>query len=51
VRIVAKIAVSADYQEVWQSKWVFGPVAFVSTALTSPIAGYQKQSQFAAGGL
>ena len=32
-------------------KLVFGPVAFGSTDLTSPIAGYQKQSQFAAGGL
>src|SRR5271154_3922012 len=32
-------------------KWEFGPVAFGSTDLTNPIAGYQKQSQFAAGGL
>jgi hypothetical protein len=31
-------------------KWEFGPVGFGSTDLTSPIAGYQKQSQFAAGG-
>jgi hypothetical protein len=32
-------------------KWQFGPVAFGSTDLNSPIAGYQKQSQFAVGGL
>jgi Putative MetA-pathway of phenol degradation len=32
-------------------KWEFGAVAYGSTDLTSPIAGYQKQSQFAAGGL
>src|ERR1700739_1453385 len=31
--------------------WEFGAVAFGNTDLTSPIAGYQKQSQFAAGGL
>jgi hypothetical protein len=32
-------------------KWEIGPVAFGSTDLNSPIAGYQKQSQFALGGL
>jgi hypothetical protein len=32
-------------------KWEFGAVAYGSTDLTSPIASYQKQSQFAAGGL
>ena len=32
-------------------KWEVGAVAYGSTDLTSPIAGYQKQSQFAAGGL
>jgi hypothetical protein len=32
-------------------KWEFGPVAFGSTDLTRPIAGYLKQSQFAVGGL
>jgi hypothetical protein len=32
-------------------KWEFGAVGYGSTDLTSPIAGYQKQSQFAAGGL
>jgi hypothetical protein len=32
-------------------KWEFGAVAYGSTDLTSPIAGYLKQSQFAAGGL
>jgi hypothetical protein len=32
-------------------KWEFGAVAYGSTDLTRPIAGYQKQSQFAAGGL
>jgi hypothetical protein len=32
-------------------KWELGPVAFGSTDLTSPIAGYQRQSQFAVGGL
>ena len=31
--------------------WEPGPVAFGSTDLTSPITGYQKQSQFAVGGL
>jgi Putative MetA-pathway of phenol degradation len=31
--------------------WEFGAVAYGSTDLTSPIASYQKQSQFAAGGL
>ena len=32
-------------------KWEIGPVGFYSTDLNSPIAGYQKQSQFAVGGL
>ena len=32
-------------------KWELGPVAFGSTDLNSPIAGYAKQSQFAVGGL
>jgi hypothetical protein len=32
-------------------KWELGPVAYSSTDLTRPIASYQKQSQFAAGGL
>jgi Putative MetA-pathway of phenol degradation len=32
-------------------KWQLGPVAFGNTDLTRPIASYQKQSQFAAGGL
>jgi hypothetical protein len=32
-------------------KWELGPVAFGSTDLNSPIAGYLKQSQFAIGGL
>jgi len=32
-------------------KWEFGPVAYGSTDLTRPIAGYQKQSDFAVGGL
>ena len=32
-------------------KWEIGPVAFGSTDLTRPIPGYQKQSQFAVGGL
>jgi hypothetical protein len=32
-------------------KWELGAVAYGSTDLTSPIASYQKQSQFAAGGL
>jgi hypothetical protein len=32
-------------------KWEFGGVAYGSTDLTRPIAGYQKQSQFAVGGL
>jgi hypothetical protein len=32
-------------------KWEFGPVAYGSSDLTRPIAGYQKQSQFAVGGL
>jgi outer membrane putative beta-barrel porin/alpha-amylase len=32
-------------------KWEFGPVAFGSTDLNRPIAAYQKQSQFAVGGL
>lgn len=32
-------------------KWEIGPVGYYSTDLNSPIAGYQKQSQFAVGGL
>ena len=32
-------------------KWEFGAGAYGSTDLTRPIAGYQKQSQFAVGGL
>jgi hypothetical protein len=32
-------------------KWELGAVAYASADLTRPIAGYQKQSQFAAGGL
>jgi Putative MetA-pathway of phenol degradation len=32
-------------------KWEFGAVAYGSTDLTPPIASYQKQSQFAVGGL
>jgi len=32
-------------------KWEIGPVGFYSTDLSSPIAGYLKQSQFAVGGL
>ena len=32
-------------------KWEFGPVAYGSTDLNRPVAGYQKQSQFAVGGL
>jgi hypothetical protein len=32
-------------------KWEFGAVAYGSTDLTTPISGYLKQSQFAAGGL
>jgi Putative MetA-pathway of phenol degradation len=32
-------------------KWEFGGVAYGSTDLTRPIASYQKQSQFAIGGL
>lgn len=32
-------------------KWEIGPVAFGSTDLTSPFVGYQKQRQFAVGGL
>jgi hypothetical protein len=31
-------------------KWEFGAVAYGSTDLTSPIATYQKQNQFAVGG-
>jgi hypothetical protein len=31
--------------------WEFGLVAFGSSDLNSPIAGYQKQSQVAVGGL
>lgn len=32
-------------------KWQLGPVAYGSWDLNSPISGYQKQSQFAVGGL
>jgi Putative MetA-pathway of phenol degradation len=32
-------------------KWEFGGVAYANADLTSPIAGYQKQSQVAVGGL
>lgn len=32
-------------------KWEIGPVAFYSTDLNTPVFGYQKQSQFALGGL
>jgi hypothetical protein len=32
-------------------KWELGPVGFYSTDLNSPIEGYQKQRQFALGGL
>jgi hypothetical protein len=32
-------------------KWELGPVGFYSTDLNSPLEGYQKQSQFALGGL
>ena len=32
-------------------KWEIGPVAYASWDLSSPIAGYSKQSQFAVGGL
>jgi Putative MetA-pathway of phenol degradation len=32
-------------------KWQVGPVAYGSSDLTRPIAGYQQQTQFAAGGL
>src|SRR5262245_25434820 len=32
-------------------KWEFGPVAYGSTDLNRPIVVYQKQSQFAVGGL
>jgi hypothetical protein len=32
-------------------QWQLGPVAFGSTDLNSPVAGYQKQSQIAVGGL
>jgi hypothetical protein len=32
-------------------KWEFGGVAYGSADLTSPIASYQKQTQFAVGGL
>src|SRR6201991_1549739 len=32
-------------------KWEFGAVAYGSTDLTRPIVSYQKQSQFAVGGL
>jgi hypothetical protein len=32
-------------------KWEIGPVAYYSTDLNSPIAGYARQSQFAVGGL
>ena len=32
-------------------KWEIGPVGYYSTDLNSPLVGYQKQSQFAVGGL
>jgi hypothetical protein len=32
-------------------KWAIGPVAFGSTDLSTPTAGYQRQSQIAVGGL
>ena len=32
-------------------KWELGPVGFFSTDLRSPVPDYQKQSQFAVGGL
>ncbi len=32
-------------------KWEFGPVGFGSTDLSDPFPGYQRQSQFALGGL
>jgi hypothetical protein len=32
-------------------KWAIGPVAFGSTDMTTPVAGYQRQSQIALGGL
>ena len=32
-------------------KWAIGPVAFGSIDLTTPVAGYQRQSQIALGGL
>jgi hypothetical protein len=32
-------------------KWELGPVGFYSSDLTAPISGYQRQSQFAIGGL
>jgi hypothetical protein len=35
----------------WFGNWELGPVAFYSTDLNTPIQGYQKQSQFAIGGL
>jgi len=32
-------------------KWMLGPVGYYSTDLSSPFAGYLRQSQFAVGGL
>lgn len=32
-------------------KWEWGPVGFYSADLSTPVPGYQKQSQFALGGL
>jgi hypothetical protein len=32
-------------------KWEVGPVAYYSSDLSTPVPGYEKQSQFAAGGL
>jgi Putative MetA-pathway of phenol degradation len=32
-------------------KWEVGPVAYYSSDLSTPVPGYQKQSQFAVGGL
>lgn len=43
---------NADFTAIRKfGKFEMGAVAFGSTDLTSPYAGYQKQSQFAAGGL
>ncbi|MGQ3676443.1 transporter [Xanthobacter sp. TB0139] len=43
---------NADFTAIRKfGKFELGAVAFASTDLSSPYAGYQKQSQFAAGGL